>query len=253
MNWFQKRRMRWRKRWLGFTSKPEWWADGLGIRGKNMGWLNNEKFQRALKFAHDGNVEGWHKIGSVPYIPWRTHVATWAASNALHLEGDLVECGVHTGLLSMALCDFLDFDKYPNKKLYLFDTYDGIPTEGLDEHDKSMALGYNKNIYFDVFELVKRNFSRFPNVELVKGYLPASIDLVKIDKISYLSMDLNNAKFEKETIEVLWDKLVTGAMVVLDDYGYMGHIPQYEMWNEFAKSKGRMIMTCPTGQGLLQK
>lgn len=238
---------------MGFTSKPDWWADGVGVRGKNMGWLNNEKFQKALKFAHEGNIEGWKKVGYVPYIPWRTHVATWAASNALRLEGDLVECGVHTGLLSMAICDYLDFDKYPEKKFYLFDTFEGIPEEGVEERDKEMAKKYNEALYFDVFDVAKKNFSRFPNVIPVKGILPDSIDQVNIEKISYLSIDLNNAKYERETIEALWDKLVVGAMVVLDDYGYMGHLPQYETWNDFAKSKGRMIMTCPTGQGLLQK
>jgi hypothetical protein len=253
IKWLRKRRERFRKRWLGFTSKPDWWADGVGVCGKNMGWLNNDKFQQALKFANDGNVEGWKKAGYVPYIPWRTHVALWAASNALHLEGDLVECGVHTGLLSMAICDYLDFDKYPDKKFYLFDTYEGIPEEGLDGTDKAMASKYNEELYYDVYAIVKKNFSRFPNVFLVKGLLPDSISQVNIEKIAYLSVDLNNARYEKATIEALWDKLVAGAIIVLDDYGFKGHEPQYKMWNEFASSKGRLIMTCPTGQGLLMK
>jgi hypothetical protein len=40
---------------------------------------------------------------------------------------------------------------------------------------------------------------------------------------------------------------------VIDDYAFMGHVLQYEMWNKFAESKHRMILTVPTGQGLLQK
>lgn len=253
MGFFERRVARWKKRMRGFNAKPDWWYGGLGVRGRNMDWLNNDRFQKAWKFSEKGNVEGWKKVGHVPQITWRAHICCWAASNALKLEGDLVECGVHTGLLSMTVCDYLEFEKYPEKKFYLFDTYNGIPEEGLTGEGKIMAENYNKGIFYDVYDLAKENFSRYSNVELVRGVLPQSLDSVKIDKISYLSIDLNIAKYEKEVIEALWDKLVTGAMVVLDDYAFMGHVRQYEMWNEFAESKGKVIATIPTGQGLLQK
>ena len=66
-------------------------------------------------------------------------------------------------------------------------------------------------------------------------------------------MDLNNASAEKATIEVLWPKLVQGAIIVLDDYAFIRRVRQYDMWNEFAKSVGRSVLTLPTGQGLLIK
>jgi O-methyltransferase len=251
MNFIDKRLKKIRRRILGMRNPLDWWGDGLGVRGKNLGFMTSEKFAQSLQFAHDGNIEGWGKTDCVPHIPWRTHVACWAASNALRLEGDFVECGVHTGLLSMAICHYLDFDQL-DRKFYLFDTFEGIPVQKLNPREVADAENMNK-IYFDVFELAKRNFSRFANVHLVKGELPKSLNLVDLEKICYLSIDLNSATYEKLTIEAVWDKLVPGAMVVIDDYAFIGHVPQYEMWNSFAKTKGQMILTLPTGQGLMQK
>jgi hypothetical protein len=251
MSFLKRRVHRLKKYHRGFKAKPDWWGDGVGVRGRNLGFMADPKFQKAIQFAEEGNKEGWVNYGSVPRIHWRIYTCIWAASNALHLEGDLVECGVHTGMLSMALCDYLEFDKQ-DKKLYLFDTFEGIPTEGLEGDEKKFSEKMN-GLYFDVYDLTKRNFARFPNAVLVKGVLPSSLEKAPINKISYLAIDLNNAKYEIETIEALWKKLVTGAMVILDDYALGGHQAQYDAWNEFAKSKGRMIYTCPTGQGILQK
>jgi hypothetical protein len=76
---------------------------------------------------------------------------------------------------------------------------------------------------------------------------------VKIEKIAYLSVDLNNSVAEKGTIEALWPKMVPNGMVVIDDYGWTAHHAQQSMWDDFAASKGTMIVTLPTGQGLLIK
>ena len=236
---------------FGLWKKLDWWGDGLGVRGKNLGFLREPKFVEAVRFAHEGNIAGWKNAGFTPEIPWRQHVCCWAASNALRLEGDFVECGVHTGLFSMAICNYLKFET-KNRRFLLFDTFEGIPVEGLNDHDRGKANQMNQ-LYSDVYEIAKQNFKNFENVELIKGVLPDSLNTIEINQIGYLSIDLNNHQYEKQTIEALWDRLVPGAMVVIDDYAFEEHAEQYEMWNRFATSKNRMVLTVPTGQGLLQK
>ena len=54
-------------------------------------------------------------------------------------------------------------------------------------------------------------------------------------------------------IEHFWPKLSTGAMVVLDDYGWTRYEAQKETIDEFARSVGVEALTLPTGQGLLVK
>ncbi len=225
-------------------------GDFLATKNKTLPFNKDIALSEAWTFAENGNQAGWSN--HVPDIRWRAHIAIWAAKHALALEGDFVECGVHTGILSMAICKYLDFNTVP-KAFYLFDTYAGIPLEQVAEDEMKMAHSMNANLYFDCFEITKRNFADFQNVVLVKGRIPDSFKDVDIEKISYLSLDMNNAAAELAAIEHLWPKLSEGAMVILDDYGWISHDTQMKEMDKFAKSKNVSIAHLPTGQGLLIK
>ena len=55
-------------------------------------------------------------------------------------------------------------------------------------------------------------------------------------------------------IEYLWEKLVIGGVVVLDDYDYGPEfMEQKYAWDKFAALKDFEILTLPTGQGLIIK
>ena len=233
--------------------RADYRADGFGVRRKNLSFLSEPEFAEAWNISCGLNASGWQKRkNGVPDIRWRAHICCWAAQHALSLEGDFAECGVHTGILSLTLAHYLRFDQI-DKRFWLFDTYEGIPLIGLDENQRIQAEALNDEIYFDVYDIAKQNFQPFPNAILVKGILPQSADNLEIGKIAYLSVDLNHAPAEKSTIELFWPKLVPGALIVIDDYAFEGHESQYHMWNEFARSVGKMVATLPTGQGLLIK
>lgn len=226
--------------------------DNVRVVKKNTSFLDEPRFKAAWEFSRKGNEEAWKKQGNVPDIRWRAHVCCWAAHNVSGLEGDFVEFGVHGGLLSMAICHYLDFAK-ADKRFYLFDTYEGIPTGDLSGEEKATADTRNGSYYFDVFAIATRNFAPFPNAVLVKGALPKTLNETPISKIAYLSIDLNSARYERECIERVWDRIVPGGHVVLDDYAFKNHEDQYDMWNEFTASRGHMVLTLPTGQGLIVK
>lgn len=80
-----------------------------------------------------------------------------------------------------------------------------------------------------------------------------TLDQVKNDKISFLSIDLNCAAPEIAAADFFWDKLVNGASIVLDDYGWAKHIVQKHAFDDFARRRGVPILSLPTGQGLIIK
>ena len=51
----------------------------------------------------------------------------------------------------------------------------------------------------------------------------------------------------------LWNRLVPGAPVLLDDYAYSGYEWQKVGMDAFATEHGLSILSLPTGQGLLIK
>lgn len=225
-------------------------ADGLRTNNKNLEALSERKFLYAWNKARIANEKGWPK--GVPDIRWRAHIAIWAASNGLNIEGDFVECGVHTGILSLSICHYLDFNEL-NKKFFLFDTYEGIPIDTLSGPEINRAKYLNEVQYSNSYEIAKTNFNEFPDAILVKGIIPQSLNLVDIKKISYLSIDLNNAVAEICAMEYFWPKLSSSAIVVLDDYAVLQHEPQKLAMDEYAKSVNVSIVSLPTGQGLIIK
>lgn len=234
------------RRWLGLPPKfrAKYAADGVGVRNKNISFLDDPEFKIGWAKAVEGNRAGWD--GDPPDVRWRAHTALWAARHGLKLEGDFVECGVFLGLFSLTICHALDFAK-SDKNFYLFDTFNGLPDDGSPQAKR------NSSLYFDCYEQAKANFSPFPNCKVVRGILPGTLAQAPLNRIAYLSIDLNHAAAEKAVMNELWDRLSPSAVVLIDDYAFGGHEDQYEMWNTFADSKGTSILTVPTGQGILIK
>lgn len=234
----------------GDKTLPGYAADGFRTMNKNTSFMDEPRFAAAWAFAEEGNREAWRKRGRVPDVRWRAHTCCWAASRALRLEGDFVEFGVNAGLLSMTVCRYLGFEAL-DRKFWLFDTFGGIPHGHMTDVERRLATERNTGIYENVFEIAKHNFAPFPNAHLVRGMLPDTLEGVPLAKIAYLSIDLNVAQYERDCIERVWDNLVPGATIVLDDYAFRGSEEQNAMWNDFARKNGQTILTLPTGQGVI--
>lgn len=185
-------------------------------------------------------------------IEWRIHVLCWAAFHASHLEGDFVDCGVHTGIFARSVINYIDFAK-TNKKYYLLDTFSGLSEKysSIKELERNKKMDYDKR--GNVYNKVKETFKNF-NVKIIKGAVPETLGQVESQKICYLSIDMNCVQPEIDTLNFFWDKIVKGGIIILDDYGYSNSTnDQKEAHDKFAKSKNVQILSLPTCQGLIIK
>lgn len=231
------------------TFEAQYAADGTAVRNKNISFLRDPNFQSAWRRVKEYTAP--YRPKTFPDLRWRAHVCVWAARHALHVPGDFVECGVNTGMMMSMICALTSLPQ-SNKHAYLFDTYAGIPVSSLPEEERATAAAWNENLYtYDSYAIAAEAFKDFPNVHLVKGVLPQVLDSVEFRAIAFLHMDLNVASAEIASAEKLWPKLSPGAIVILDDYGFSAHRPQYEAWNTFAGERELSIATLPTGQGLI--
>ena len=185
-----------------------------------------------------------------PNIRWRAHVMCWAASNCMNLEGDFVECGVNRGFLSKIIIDFVKFSD-SSKKFYLLDTYEGFAEKYLSPNE--LAKGMKSGGYEPCYEFVCKYFSKYANVQIIKGIVPDTLELVDANKIAFLSIDMNNVTPEIEAFLYFWEKIVDGGIVILDDYGHAGHEEQKNRFDSLAASFSFNILSLPTGQGLIIK
>ena len=235
--------------------EPNYTADFLAVWHKNVDFLKEDRFAEAYRRGMDSGHRICREPGSKTdiHIEWRVHVICWAAAHAAHLPGDFVECGVNTGIFSLAAAYYVDFNRL-NKSFYLFDTFAGIPEDQINNDEKALGrLLDNAAMYDECFEVAKRNFSIYPRAQLIRGRVPETLSAVTIPQVCYLSLDMNIVAPEIAAIEFFWDKLTPGAPVILDDYGWAPYKPQKDALDAFAARKGVHILTLPTGQGLLLK
>ena len=75
-----------------------------------------------------------------------------------------------------------------------------------------------------------------------------------LDNIAYLSIDMNVPNVDIKTAEYFWDKIVSGGIILLDDYCYSSkYTLNKKNFDEFAKRHSISIYQIPTGQGILIK
>lgn len=210
-------------------------ADNLISFSRNLSFLTDEPFMRAFNKHAETLPE--------KAIIWRLFTVAWAAKNALRLEGDLVECACYKGFTARVVCDYLDFAAQP-RRYFLYDLF---------EHDKNMPHHSLPEHGEGLFNQVKARFADTPNVVITKGRVPDSFAQAVPEKIAFLHLDLNNADAEIAVLEVLFDRMVPGAVLVLDDYGWLGYRGQKLAEDPWFAARGYSVLELPTGQGMVVK
>jgi hypothetical protein len=70
------------------------------------------------------------------------------------------------------------------------------------------------------------------------------------EKIAYLHIDMNEADAEIAALEALFDRVVPGGIVILDDYEWSSYRAQKLAEDPWFEARQYRVMPLPTGQGL---
>ena len=190
---------------------------------------------KALDEHANGNIE--------KSIVWRTAVLVWAARNGLRRGGDFVECGCYRGTSARIICDTLEFNSM-GRDYYLYDLFDYADGS---RHRKMPDMGP------DLFDEVQQKFVSIPRAHVIKGSVPEILRERSPEKIAFLHIDMNNTAAEIGALEVLFDRVTPGGMIVLDDYGYLPYRDQRDAERDWFEVRGYDVMELPTGQGVVIK
>ncbi|MBS4097013.1 MAG: class I SAM-dependent methyltransferase [Sulfuricella sp.] len=210
-------------------------ADNLFVWRRNLSFLDDRKFMAAVARNCETLAE--------QSIIWRHYILAWCAEQALGRKGDFVECGCYRGTSVRIICDYLDFAA-SGKKYYLYDLFehpDDVAWHSMPQHGKKLC------------QQVRKRFADIPAIKVIKGRIPRSLEKKSPKKIAFLHLDLNNAESEIAALEVLFERVVAGGLIVLDDYGWLNYHAQKSAADRFFKARGLRPMELPTGQALLIK
>jgi O-methyltransferase len=217
--------------------------DMLICLARNLSFRHDKKF---ISCFYDSVTNEQEKS-----LIWRLHTLVWAAKNALNVEGDFVECGVFKGFCSGVILKYLDFQDLP-RQAYLYDTFEGLPEKTSTEQERR-SWDYTSYDSEAIYTGVRKKFSSYKNVNVVRGIVPDSFEEAVPEKIAFLHIDMNSEKAEMLALEHLFDKVTPGGFIVFDDFGWTCNVNQMSAELAFMKERSHPVLELPTGQGLVIK
>ena len=134
--------------------------------------------------------------------------------------GDIVEFGCYVGTTSVFLAKTLE--KWgAEKQLWLYDSFEGLPEKSAEDVNslgepfkKGELLASKKQL---IYNLRKSNIRKTPKItkgwfnHLSKNQIPERISFAFLDGDYYDSI--------LDPLNLIWDNLESGAIIVVDDYG----------------------------------
>ncbi len=145
--------------------------------------------------------------------------------NDLDLAGDIVECGVWNGgssaVMGKALAEHKPHGR--DRAIWCFDSFEGLPHPG--QHDgqaekDAYFKGWNKGSADKVKEAFTKLNLGLTNVNIVPGWFDVTLPAAPISAIALLHIDADWYDSVMTVLRSLYDKVVPGGFVVLDDYDY---------------------------------
>lgn len=146
-----------------------------------------------------------------------------------NIPGDLVECGAWKGGASFMMADLLKRAGCDGKKVWLFDSFEGIqPPEEIDgPRAKAWAADTDSAWHFDNLRVSVEAVQRAANTlgvgahtRLVKGWFDKTLPATReqIGPIALLRIDADWHASVSCCLENLFDQVVEGGFVIFDDY-----------------------------------
>lgn len=150
--------------------------------------------------------------------------------------GDIVECGVWKGGSMMLVAKRLLQLGDTGRRLFLFDTFEGMSEP--DERDvsavdnraakdllsESERLDGNNVWCYSSLDEVQANLRStgysMNNISFIKGKVEDTLPEKSIGKIALLRLDTDWYESTLHELETLYDQVVPGGIVIIDDYGH---------------------------------
>lgn len=177
----------------------------------------------------------------------RCYVLYTLLRQAMHLQGNIWECGVFRGGTAAMMASLLA-DQCPGKRLYLFDTFEGMPETDVDK-DLHRAGDFADTSLESVVAYVG-------NADLCvfrKGFIPDSFLGLEDARIAFAHIDVDIYKSIVDCLNFIWPRLDVGGFIVFDDYGFPTCPGARAAVDAFFGAKDCKPLCLPTGQALVFK
>lgn len=177
----------------------------------------------------------------------RRYMLDQLAKHAMTLGGgDTAECGVFRGASSYLICQRI---QGTGRLHFLFDSFEGIsvPT------DEDCGCAWGAGEFACSEEQVHETLREFSCAQYYKGWIPDRFDEVSERTFSFVHIDVDLYQPTLDSLVFFYPRMVPGGIILCDDYGMRQAPGAKKAMDDFFVGKQEVIMSLPTGQGLVIK
>lgn len=172
---------------------------------------------------------------------------------ASQLNGDVAECGCWRGLSAYQSATRLKQQNFKGT-FYIFDSFEGLSDfkeediSSFEKHDET-----RKKEFACGEDIVKSNLSEFDFIEYKKGWIPERFHEVTDKKFSFVHIDVDMYQPILDSVEFFYPRMVSGGIIVFDDYGYNYFPGAKKAVDEYVLDKNDFFLSLSSGQAFIIK
>jgi O-methyltransferase len=163
------------------------------------------------------------------------------------ISGDVWECGVYKGGTAAMIAAILR-DLESKKKLFLFDTFEGMP-----ETDKERDWHKAGDFKDTSVESVERYVGADESCIVRKGFIPDTFQGLESSRIAFAHIDVDIYRSIRDCLGFIWPRLTLGGFIVFDDYGLPTCPGARAAVDEFFADEDCVPLCLSTGQAVVFK
>src|SRR3989344_3331932 len=147
-----------------------------------------------------------------------------------NISGDIIECGLYKGgslIFMVGVNKYLKMDK----KIYGADSFQGCPPPEPEKYPADTGDPHSTFSHLCItLDDVKRNLQSYDllndRVQFISGFYEQSLQNTEIKQLSLLRLDCDMYSSTMQALEALYDKVIYGGYVIIDDYGAIANCKQ---------------------------
>lgn len=159
------------------------------------------------------------------------------------VEGEFAELGVYLGNNCAV---FHEYCKKYNRKLYMFDTFEGFDDRDLTGIDKDQMMQFKDTSLDGVRAFVGHD----EYTKYIKGYFPESVTVeCKEERYAFVSLDCDLYQPIKAGLEFFYPRMSKGGMIFIHDYSGCFFEGARQAADEYCNEKNLSVVLLPDKAG----
>ena len=147
------------------------------------------------------------------FYPYEAFMIHSIVKTQTTIEGDLAEVGVYQGGSAKLICEVKK-----GKKLYLFDTFTGLPEVSNEDTHFGEKHWHDNEFSNTSAESIRKLLDKYENVHIIEGNFPESGREIIEKSFCFVHLDVDLYKSTIDALRFFFPKMVQGGVILIHDF-----------------------------------